>query len=124
MLFERDSVPTLPADFDGKSQTADLVLTPDGRFLYGTNRGHDTIAMFTRDTDNGALTPNGIEPSRGEMPQNLTNHVRRQAALRRQHDRQSRRGVSHRRELRQARTELRARDAGSGVRGVGVVLRR
>ena len=72
MLFERDSVQTLPDDFDSKSQTADLVLTPDGRFLYGTNRGHDTIAMFTRDTDNGALTPNGIEPSRGEMPQNLT----------------------------------------------------
>lgn len=71
-LFERDSVPTLPADFDGKSQTADLALTPDGRFLYGTNRGHDSIAMFTRDTDSGALAPNGIESSRAEMLQNLT----------------------------------------------------
>ena len=48
----------------------------DGSFTapiaYDTNRGHDSIAMFTRDTDSGALTPNGIEPSRAEMPQNLT----------------------------------------------------
>ena len=72
MLLERDSVPTLPADFDGTSGTADVALTPDGRFLYGTNRGHDSIAMFTVDADSGALAANGIEPSRGEMPQNLT----------------------------------------------------
>ena len=71
-LLEHDSVPTLPADFDGTSNTADLALTPDGRFLYGTNRGHESIAMFTVDADSGALSANGIEPSRGEMPQNLT----------------------------------------------------
>ena len=72
MLLERGSVPTLPADFDGSSATADLALTPDGRFLYGTNRGHESLAMFTRDAESGDLTSNGIEPSRGEMPQNLT----------------------------------------------------
>ena len=72
LLLERDTVPTLPADFDGTSATADLALTPDGRFLYGTNRGHESIAMFTVDADHGGLSPNGIEPSRGEMPQNLT----------------------------------------------------
>jgi 6-phosphogluconolactonase len=72
LLFERDSLPTLPADFDGTSGTADLALTPDGRFLYGTNRGHDSIALFTVDVDSGALTANGHEPSRGGMPQNLT----------------------------------------------------
>ena len=72
LLLERDSVPTLPADFDGHSATADLAFTPDGRFLYGTNRGHESLAMFTVDIQSGALTPNGIEPSRGEMPQNIT----------------------------------------------------
>ena len=72
LLLEHDSVSTLPADFDGTSNTADLALTPDGRFLYGTNRGHESIAMFTVDADSGVLSPNGIEPSRGEMPQNLT----------------------------------------------------
>ena len=72
LLFEQASVTTLPDDYDDVTHTADLALTPDGRFLYGTNRGHDSIAMFTVDGDSGALTPNGIEPSRGVMPQNLT----------------------------------------------------
>jgi len=72
LLLERDSVPTLPADFDGHSATADLAFTPDGRFLYGTNRGHESLAMFTVDIESGNLIPNGIEPSRGEMPQNIT----------------------------------------------------
>jgi 6-phosphogluconolactonase len=65
-------VPTLPDGYDDVTHTADLALTPSGRFLYGTNRGHNSIAMFTRDVETGALTPNGIEPSRGVMPQNLT----------------------------------------------------
>ncbi len=72
LLLERDSVPTLPDDFDGTSGTADLAFTPDGRFLYGTTRGHDSIALFTVDDDSGTLSGNGFEPSRGEYPQNLT----------------------------------------------------
>ena len=71
-LTERCSVPTLPEDFDGVSRTADLCLTPDGRFLYGSNRGHNSIAMFGVDPESGALTPNGIQPSGGPVPQNLT----------------------------------------------------
>ena len=71
-LTERGSVPTLPEDFDGVSHTADLCLTPDGRFLYGSNRGHNSIAMFGVDAESGALTPNGIQPSGGPVPQNLT----------------------------------------------------
>lgn len=72
LLLEQATVPTLPEGFDGKSHTADLCLTPDGRFLYGSNRGHDSIAMFTVDGGSGALTPNGIQPSGGQVPQNLT----------------------------------------------------
>ena len=72
LLLEQGTVPTLPDDYDGVTHTADLCLTPDGRFLYGTNRGHDTIAMFVVDTESGALTPNGNQPSGGPVPQNLT----------------------------------------------------
>ena len=72
LLLEQGMVPTLPDGYDEVTHTADLTLTPDGRFLYGTNRGHNSIAMFTRDGETGALTPNGIEPSCGVMPQNLT----------------------------------------------------
>jgi 6-phosphogluconolactonase len=72
LLLEQDAVPTLPEDFDGVSHTADLCLTPDGRFLYGSNRGHDSIAMFSVDAESGGLTPNGIQPSGGPVPQNLT----------------------------------------------------
>jgi 6-phosphogluconolactonase len=69
-LTERQTISTLPADFSGKSFTADLKITPDGKFLYGTNRGHDSIAMY-RIADDGRLTMLGIEPSLGKGPQNL-----------------------------------------------------
>lgn len=64
------AVSTLPADFGGKSYTADLKITPDGKYLYGTNRGHDSIAIFRIAAD-GSLTRTAIEPSRGKGPQNL-----------------------------------------------------
>lgn len=70
MLIERQTIPTLPADFDGTSYCADVKITPDGRFLYGTNRGHDSIAMYRIAAD-GQLALIGIEPSLGKGPQNL-----------------------------------------------------
>ncbi len=70
MLIERATASTLPADFTGESFCADLRITPNGRFLYGTNRGHDSLAMF-RIHDNGQLTRIGIIPSGGQGPQNL-----------------------------------------------------
>ena len=69
-LTERQTIPTLPPDFDGHNQCADIKCTPDGRFLYGTNRGHDSIAAYRID-DNGRLTLLAIEPSLGKGPQNL-----------------------------------------------------
>ncbi len=70
MLIEQQTISTLPKDFDGKSYCADLKITPNGRFLYGTNRGHDSIAAY-RIGDDGRLTLLGIEPSLGKGPQNL-----------------------------------------------------
>ena len=69
-LTETQTISTLPADFKGTSHCADLKITPNGRFLYGTNRGHDSIAAY-RIGDDGRLTLIGIEPSLGKGPQNL-----------------------------------------------------
>jgi 6-phosphogluconolactonase len=70
VLLEQQTISTLPKEFDGKSYCADLKITPNGRFLYGTNRGHDSIAAYRIDEE-GRLTLLGIEPSRGKGPQNL-----------------------------------------------------
>lgn len=69
-LIERQTISTVPADFKEKSYCADLKITPDGKFLYGTNRGHDSIAAYSIG-DAGQLTLIGIFPSLGKGPQNL-----------------------------------------------------
>ncbi|MBM3999649.1 MAG: lactonase family protein [Planctomycetes bacterium] len=66
----RRTISTLPARFEGTSHCADLKITPNGEFLYGTNRGHDSIAAFSI-ADDGQLTLVTIEPSLGSGPQNL-----------------------------------------------------
>jgi 6-phosphogluconolactonase len=70
ILIEKQTISTLPKAFAGKSYCADLKVTPNGRFLYGTNRGHDSIAGY-RIGEGGRLTRIGIEPSLGAGPQNL-----------------------------------------------------
>jgi 6-phosphogluconolactonase len=69
-LTERQTISTLPEDFTDKSYCADLKITPDGKFLYGTNRGHDSIAVY-RIGKEGRLTLVTIESSLGKGPQNL-----------------------------------------------------
>jgi len=69
-LEQKQTLSTVPADFTGKSYCADVKATPDGKFLYGTNRGHDSIAQYEI-ADDGRLTLLGIEPSLGKGPQNL-----------------------------------------------------
>jgi 6-phosphogluconolactonase len=69
-LTEKQTISTLPKEFKGASYCADLKITPDGRFLYGTNRGHDSIAAY-RIGEDGRLSLIAIEPSLGKGPQNL-----------------------------------------------------
>jgi 6-phosphogluconolactonase len=69
-LTQRQIVPSLPNGFSGENATADVKLTPDGRFLYGTNRGHDSLAVFRVGTD-GRLTAVEFVPSGGRGPQNI-----------------------------------------------------
>lgn len=70
VLIERQTISTLPADFAGVSHTADLKITPNGKYLYGTNRGHDSLAAYSI-ADDGSLTLIEIVPSLGKGPQNL-----------------------------------------------------
>jgi 6-phosphogluconolactonase len=69
-LKVQQTISTVPDDFDGTSHCADLKITPDGKFLYGTNRGHDSIAAYRID-DDGRLSLLEIHPSLGKGPQNL-----------------------------------------------------
>ncbi len=69
-LTEKQTISTLPDGFKGTSYCADVKVTPDGRYLYGTNRGHDSIAVFRIGAD-GRLTRIAVEPSLGKGPQNL-----------------------------------------------------
>jgi 6-phosphogluconolactonase len=69
-LVERQTVSTLPKEYQGKNACADLKITPNGRFLYGTNRGHDSIASYRVGPD-GQLALLAITPSQGQEPQNL-----------------------------------------------------
>jgi 6-phosphogluconolactonase len=69
-LTETQTISTLPEGFKGTSHCADLKITPDGRYLYGTNRGHDSVATY-RIGDDGRLSLIAIEPSLGKGPQNL-----------------------------------------------------
>lgn len=72
-LKELQSVPTLPAgrETTPADSTAEVVVHPSGKFLYGSNRGHDSIAIFTVDTETGKLTPTGHEPTQGKAPRNF-----------------------------------------------------
>lgn len=57
------TVSTLPSGFDGENTCAQIWMTPSGRNLYASNRGHDSIAMYAVDGDTGSLTFLGAEPS-------------------------------------------------------------
>jgi len=70
-LTEVQTLPTLPAGFTGTSHTADVHVHPSGIFLYGSNRGHDSIAIYRIDRRNGKLTLVGIEPTQGKTPRNF-----------------------------------------------------
>lgn len=71
LLAEVEHVPALPADYVGPNGAADIHLTPDGRYLYASNRGQDALAMFAVDPDTGRLTLLGYTPTGGQHPRNL-----------------------------------------------------
>jgi len=62
---------TLPEDFRGTNYPAEVQVTPDGRFLYGSNRGHDSLAIFSIDAHTGRLTYVGDQSTLGKNPRNF-----------------------------------------------------
>jgi len=61
-------MPTLPPDYTGENTASEIVVGAGGRFVYGSNRGHDSIAIFAADPDTGLLTPLAWTPSHGRSP--------------------------------------------------------
>jgi 6-phosphogluconolactonase len=72
-LTPLQTVPTLPADVTDRTgfSTAEVVVHPTGRFVYASNRGHDSIAMYAVDAATGRLDLLGVEPIRGKTPRNF-----------------------------------------------------
>lgn len=70
-LTELQTVSTLPAGFQGDNSTAEVQVHPSGKFVFGSNRGHHSLAIFAADAQAGRLTPIGHESTRGETPRNF-----------------------------------------------------
>jgi 6-phosphogluconolactonase len=66
------SVSTLPTDFNGTSTCAHVQFSPDGRFVYGSNRGHDSIAVARFDAESRNLEIVEIVPTGGKEPRNFS----------------------------------------------------
>lgn len=69
-LKEKQSIGTLPEGFSGNNSTAEIVAHPNGRFVYGSNRGHDSIAVFSVAKD-GKLTQVEVTPIGIRTPRNF-----------------------------------------------------
>jgi 6-phosphogluconolactonase len=61
-------LPTLPSDYTGANTAAEIAVSAGGRFVYCSNRGHDSIAAFSADARTGLLTSVGWTPTRGRTP--------------------------------------------------------
>jgi 6-phosphogluconolactonase len=64
-------VRTIPAGFSDRNTTADVLVAPSGRFVYGSNRGHDSIAIYAVDQGTGKLEHVDHRPSLGSYPRAL-----------------------------------------------------
>jgi 6-phosphogluconolactonase len=71
VLEEVQTISTLPDGFDGDNTTAEVQVHPSGRFLFGSNRGHDSIAVFAIDPDSGRLSAVEHESTQGHTPRNF-----------------------------------------------------
>jgi len=65
------TISSLPETFHGHDDAAEIAVHPSGKFLYASNRGHDSIAVFAIDQDKGTLTPTEYAPTKGASPRNF-----------------------------------------------------
>ena len=71
VLHPLQTVPTLPKDFAGHNDDAEIEVHSSGKFLYASNRGHDSIAVFAIDANNGTLALVEDVPTKGQTPRNF-----------------------------------------------------
>jgi len=67
----RQTISTLPAGFHGRNLSAEIRIHPDGRFVYASNRGADSLTLFARNADDGTLRFIEAVPSGGRNPRNF-----------------------------------------------------
>ncbi|MGA2020104.1 MAG: lactonase family protein [Candidatus Sulfotelmatobacter sp.] len=65
------TISTIPKGFAGQNDDAEIVIHPSGKFLYASNRGHDSIAIFSIDPEKGTLTLVEYVPTKGQSPRNF-----------------------------------------------------
>lgn len=70
-LTEIQMISTLPENFSGENNDAEIEVHPSGKFLYASNRGHDSIAVFSIDPKKGTLTKVDVTPTGGKTPRNF-----------------------------------------------------
>src|SRR5207248_4704290 len=65
------TISTLPKDFSGENDTAEIHVAANGKFLYASNRGHDSIAEFSIDLKTGQLAFLHTFSTQGKTPRNF-----------------------------------------------------
>jgi 6-phosphogluconolactonase len=70
-LKELQVVSTVPSDFHGRNDTAEITVHPNGKWLFTSNRGRDTLAVFTIDPASGTLHSAGEFPTGGKEPRHF-----------------------------------------------------
>jgi 6-phosphogluconolactonase len=70
VLTQFETVSTLPEGFTGVNTGAEILMHPSGKFLYATNRGNDSVAVFSVQADTGHLTPLQFISTEGKTPRN------------------------------------------------------
>jgi 6-phosphogluconolactonase (cycloisomerase 2 family) len=71
-LTPRQILSTLPGTFTGNSRASEIALDASGRYLYASNRGYDSIAVFRIDQGSGMLSVVSVEPTHGRTPRFFT----------------------------------------------------
>lgn len=61
-------LPSIPPDYTGENTAAEIAASHDGRFVYCSNRGHDSVAIFAADPGTGLLKSTGWTPAEGRTP--------------------------------------------------------
>jgi 6-phosphogluconolactonase len=70
-LTELQTISTLPPHFNGSNSTAEIAVHPSGKYVYGSNRGHESVVLFEIDDDAGTLTYVEEQSTGGKTPRHF-----------------------------------------------------